>query len=160
MNRTIHLRRFTASELLLDEAETRTILKFFFQDNGLPERIEQMVIDDQARSFAQGLIVEAIDMSYQMGFVEALILSIRNPSHGATKIIKSFAKRSLRHWFKHATAQDLQDVKVYDSVRKALAFTFATYMNALLQGVAKNGSQAPTALARRLAPLHIEQAWS
>lgn len=118
-----------------------------------------MAIDHRARGFAQGLIIEAIECSYQMGFVESLWRATSNPANGATKIMKSFGKRAARHWFKHARAQDLADVKIYDSVRKMLAYNFTHYMSALLEGVAKNGRAAPVALAQ-LPPLQrVEMVW-
>ena len=85
-----------------------------------------MTITDPVREFAQGLLVEAIDASYAVGFVEAIFRSATNPSEGAIKILKSFGKKAAKHWFKHAKVHDLQNVKVYDFVRNELARRFRT----------------------------------
>lgn len=123
MNRFVHLRQFRAAELLLTEEETRTVLKFVFppQDHGL---IASLPCRDALRGFAQALLVEAIDASCAVGYVEALFRSTANPTAGAVAILKAFGKKAARHWFKHATARDLIDVRVYQFVLDELARRF------------------------------------
>jgi hypothetical protein len=66
----IGLREFLPSELLFDERETRDILKFFFPMN-FPA-IDATVMTDAIRGFAQGLLIEAIDATAALGWVEVL----------------------------------------------------------------------------------------
>jgi hypothetical protein len=117
------LRKFKPDDLVLNEEETRIILKFIFKPTD-HEVIESLNITDQVRGFAQGLLVEAIDASYGVGYIKALFESTTNPSRGALKIIKAFGKKAAKHWFKHASVHDLRNVRIYDFVRDSLARSF------------------------------------
>ena len=117
------LRRFKPEELLFNEAETRTVLKFIFAPTHHKD-IDSLPMSDRLREFAQALLVEAIDASYTIGYVKALIESVANPTKGAIKIIKSFGRKASLHWFKYASVHDLQNVKIYDFVRDAIAVRF------------------------------------
>jgi hypothetical protein len=102
------------------------ILSFFWPGQMiLPSDLSESDI-----SFAQALLVEAIDSSYNMGYVEHIFKSffMKIPaSFGSVRdMIKDFAKAALKHWFKHATAGDLNDPKIYESVRLTLARNFAS----------------------------------
>lgn len=130
MVKHIYLKHFKKDELVFDELETRQILIFFFPSE--PQFIESMPVDDKVREFAQGLLLEAIDTSYEVGFVEALFRSVANPSQGMKKIIKKFAKKSLKHWFKHATHRDLMHPKIYDFVRSEFGRRFRSQLHILL----------------------------
>ncbi len=117
------LRQFKAEELLFNEEETRIVLKFIFRptDHAL---IDSLPMSDGLREFAQGLLVEAIDASYAIGFVTALIEGTANPAKGAREILKSFGKKASKLWFKHATVHDLMNVKVYQFVLDVLVLSF------------------------------------
>lgn len=117
------LRQFKPEELLFDEAETRVVLKFIFKPTDHP-LIDSLPMSDALREFAQGLLIEAIDASYAVGFVHAIWRSSANPTKGAVEILKRFAVRASLHWFEHATAHNLVDVKVYQFVLDRLAETF------------------------------------
>lgn len=117
------LRQSQPEELLFNEAETRTVLKFIFApaDHAL---IDSLPMTDALREFAQGLLVEAIDASYAVGFVWAIARSSANPTKGAVEILKRFAVRASLLWFTHVKAHDLGDVKVYQFVLNKLAIEF------------------------------------
>ena len=117
------LRQFTSEELILNEKETRIVLKFIFKPTD-HELIDSLPMSDYLRGFAQGLLLEAIDASYAVGFVKGLFESTANPTKGAIKVIKSFGKKAAKHWFEHASRRDLQDVKIYDFVRNFIAERF------------------------------------
>ncbi|MBN4080605.1 hypothetical protein JYT31_02970 [Beggiatoa alba] len=53
MNKYIHLRKFKEEELILDEEETRIILRFIFKNRH--NLIVNLEINDKTREFAQGL---------------------------------------------------------------------------------------------------------
>lgn len=124
------LRTFRIHELLLNKEETRTVLPFIFEpgDHGA---IDALTISDSVRGFAQALLVEAIDASYAVGFVEALTRSAANPTEGAIDILKRFGRLAASHWFVHAGTSDLQDVRVYEFVRLEIARRFRTQLRLL-----------------------------
>jgi len=157
MAKYMQLRRFKKEELIFSIDETKIILKFIF---GSPDSnlIESMTITDPVREFAQGLLVEAIDASYAIGFVEAIFRSTANPSKGAIKILKSFGKKATKHWFKHATVHDLQNVKVYDFIRNEIARRFRTPLR-ILASTASLDNQPGAFLSYNKPPGGILKAW-
>ncbi len=85
----LKLRKFRQEELILNEDEARTVLRFIF------EPVDRLIIDslnvnDAAREFAQGLLIEVIDASCSVGFVESIFRSATNPTKGAIEILKKF----------------------------------------------------------------------
>lgn len=125
------LKKFNKNELIFDGNETKEILIFFW---GLSFRqlIQQMQINDDARGFAQGLLIEAIDASHEMGFVKTLFESTANPTLGFRKLLKKFIKGSAKNWFKHASVNDALHAKIYDSIRIQLASNFKTHLLELI----------------------------
>ncbi len=117
------LREFKKDELVLDEKEARVVLKFIFADTSEPT-IDGLPMSDELRGFAQALLITAIDATYSVGLVEGLFRVTADPTKGALKVIKGFAKKAAKHWFKHAKASDLSDVRIYDFVRDELARRF------------------------------------
>ncbi|MCF6338840.1 MAG: hypothetical protein L3J84_12965 [Gammaproteobacteria bacterium] len=49
-------------------------------------------MSDSLREFAQGLLVEAIDASYAIGYIHGLFRSVKSPVKGALKILKLWKK--------------------------------------------------------------------
>ena len=132
----VHLKQFDEDELILDEHETIEILKFFFRNKH--DMIEQMHVDNDLREFAQGLLVEAVDASYSFGFIEILFKSLLSPRPNIRRILKKFGKKASKHWFKHATARDLTQIKIYDRVRERLALNFRPILRMHYNGTAGN----------------------
>lgn len=132
----VGLRKFNHDELIFDKEETIIILQFIFKGYISEARLKTLDVTDNAREFAQGLLVEAVDASYAMGFIEAIFKTSVNPSVGARKILKKFGKKALKQWFKHANPKDLLHVKIYEIVRKQLADNFRTDMLLMLSGTA------------------------
>ncbi len=139
------LRQFTPEELLFNEEEARIVLKFIFNPVDHP-LIDSLPMSDYLRGFAQGLLLEAIDASYAVGYVEATFRSTVNPVQGVIKIIKSFGKKAAKHWFKNASVHDLQDVKIYDFIRDRIAIGFRSNLRSFLAG-AKLDSKSGAFLA-------------
>ncbi len=129
----LHLKRFTAGELLFNEEETKDILAFFFPNYS--NQIAAIEVTDKTREFAQGLLVEAIDASFALGFVEAFFSSIANPSASVTAIIRKFSFKAGKHWFKHATTSDLRKVKIYYMVRQRLQINFKVVIGLVINGM-------------------------
>ena len=132
----IHLRKFKEENLIFAEEETVIILKFIFKNRH--DVIDQIDINNRVRAFAQGLLLEAVDASYALGFVEALVRSTVSPGAGAQKVLKKFGKKALQHWFDHATAKDLMQIKIYERVREQLDFNFGRVLIMYSNGTALN----------------------
>lgn len=136
MGKSIHLKKFNDSELIFDDQETIEILKFIFKNKR--DTVEALTVDRELREFPQGLLVEAIDASYAMGFIEALVRSVARPQAGIRNIIKKFGKKASKHWFKHATASDLRKIEIYERVREQLELNFARILRMHRNGTAGN----------------------
>jgi len=130
MHRRIYLLRFTEEELIFNDEETLSILEFFFP--GATAKMRNQKINHIYRELAQGLLVEAVDASFAMGFVEAVFRGSSNPRDGGKEIMKKFAKEARKHWFKHSTAKNLTDIKIYDLVRNKLRDAFKTHFDAII----------------------------
>jgi len=135
----IFLRKFTPEEILFDEEEVKVILLFFFP--GYDSTVNDFVMNHSMREFAQGLFVEAVDASYAMGYVHIIFdIFYMKPNMNMSKALKKFGKKAVKHWFKHLKKiTDLQDIKIYDSVRDQLRSNFISEFQLRLSGtIAKN----------------------
>lgn len=137
------LRSFSESELLFDEQETKDILKFFFPP--LQQQIDAATVTIELRNFAQGLLVEAIDATYALGYVEILLKAYFNPGASMKKALTKIGKKATAHWFKHATQHDLLHARISSRVRDQLTINFKSYLTLLLAGIAR---AAPSPSAR------------
>lgn len=135
MDSTIYLRQFAAAERVLDGHEARQVLQFIFRRQSA--LIERMAITDKVRSFAQGLLGEAVDASYALGFVEALVHATASPGASMKRVLSRFGRKEAGHWFKHASAQDLLDIRIYEIVRERLEYSFGRILLMHAAGVAQ-----------------------
>jgi hypothetical protein len=119
------------ADLVFNEAETRQILVFFWPN--VSAEIDAVTINDVARRFAQELLISAIDASYAMGFVDVLFNVLSKPHKGLKSLGQKLARRYVQHWWRHTKPKDLQDVQIYESVRRTIALNFATKMNLFLK---------------------------
>ncbi|NMG68687.1 hypothetical protein [Parazoarcus communis] len=118
----VGLREFLPSELIFDDRETRDILKFFFPRDF--QVIDASVITDAVRAFAQGLLIEAIDATAALGWVETLFRSTANPGAGVKQILRKLATSSAKRWFKNSKDMDLSSIKISEHVRNQLSRSF------------------------------------
>ena len=119
MSNHYQLRTFTTDELIFNEQETLDILKFFFiKDHAL---VDSLTMSDHLRGFAQAILLLAIDLSYNVGYLKSLLQSTANPTQIPTSILKKFAKHSALHWFKHAKANDLQNIRIFIFIKNRIA---------------------------------------
>jgi len=133
------LKKFSDDELLFDEKETRVILKFIFKGTE-HKLIDSITMSTKLRGFTQGLLVEAIDASYKIGYVEAVFRASANPNQGAIKILKEFANKASVHWFKNAQMKDLKNVKVYQFVLDLIATRFKSQLPLFLAKLPPEGN--------------------
>jgi hypothetical protein len=129
----IHLMKFTPNELIFDEAETKAVLIFFYPNQSA--LISQANINDDIRGFAQALMVEAVDASYALGYIKIIfdVFYMKPPAKFGKALVK-FGKKAAPHWFKHATATDLTNAKIYDSVRSSISRNFRTDFEYITNG--------------------------
>jgi len=132
------------ADLLFNEAETRAILKFFWPDASA--RIDNLTIDNPARRLAQTALIAAIDGSYAMGYIEILFKGLVRPNKSLPALARKLARNFTRHYFQHATQQDLQDVRIYDTIRTDIGNALRTRFNLLLDGLALARKPIPIAL--------------
>jgi len=136
MKKYINLRKFKKEELIFNDEETKVILRFIFKNRH--NLINTLEINDKIREFAQGLLLEAVDASYALGFIHSLFGGAFNPGIAAKKIFMKFSRKALKHWFKHASAKDLINIKIYNSVRQALEVGFTSKLGMFASGTAMN----------------------
>jgi hypothetical protein len=133
------LRKFSDSEVFLSSEDAKAVFVFFFPSSTPPTGELTM----EQRKFAQGLLLEGIDASFKVGFVEALWSAAYGSSREteAAKAIrtlcKEFARKALKHWWQHSNGEKLEDVRIYESVRVAVARNFRTEYEMMMQGVAQ-----------------------
>lgn len=118
------LKHFSPSELLLDRAEAARVIGFFWPD----QSVSAPNFTTEDRAFAQALLVEAIERSYDLSYVELLFKSfyMKVPASfdSVRKMVQKFAREALKIWFKHATPADLLHPEIYESVRSTLSLRF------------------------------------
>ncbi|HWY59514.1 MAG TPA: hypothetical protein VNZ03_33930 [Terriglobales bacterium] len=116
------LKHFQKDEIKITRDDARKILVFFFGSNvPTPENLT-----DEDVPFAQALLLEAIDKSYAMGYVEAVFNSfyMKVPSD-IKELMKDFAKEAAKNWFDHAAGKDLSNPKIYEMVRVTISNNYS-----------------------------------
>jgi hypothetical protein len=118
---SIPLRHFSPDEIYISRHEAWTILKFFYSSMALTE--SQLTGEDIG--FAQALLVQAIDSSYAVGYVQGIFDSFFMKVPGSfidiREMIKEFVKKAAKNWFKHLGAKSLSDATIYEIVRVDIA---------------------------------------
>lgn len=126
------LRHFAKGEIYLSGDEAASVLRFFFPNDQLPGPLT-----DEDRGFAQALLLEAVDKSYAMSFVQDIydVFYGKVPTGFDTikDMLKDFAKKAAKTWFDHATGKDLQDPKIYNAVKVSLTANFRSVWAIRLQ---------------------------
>lgn len=135
------------SQLVFNADETKQILVFFFPAEAA--QVDGAQMTKEIRCLAQSLLICAIDSSFAMGFVDGLFQSVANPKGGIRGLAKRLATKYLQHWWKHTTMKDLEDAKVYESVRASISRNFRSTLVLML---------AESTAAFRLAPFPMVNA--
>lgn len=123
------------ANLTYNEAETRQILRFFWPEQ--EAAIGALTIDNGARKLAQVALIAAIDGSYAYGYIDVLFRVL-----GATRdrnilqLGRRLARNFIRHWWRHATQQNLEDVRIYEYVRVRVAASLRVRLDELKQDLA------------------------
>jgi hypothetical protein len=120
---SVNLQHFSGNDLRLSTEEARKVLKFFFPN----DNIDYINITDEDRSFAQALLVEAIDASEKMGYVQIIFEEFETPPNDfgfIKELAKKFMKQALVNWFRNASGKSFSDPKIYLTVRQRLSINF------------------------------------
>lgn len=132
-NEYIGLLQFPPEEIIFDDEEIKQVLLFFFP--GREASLDSFVMTHKMREFAQGLLVEAVDASYALGFVEAIFKgAYAQPGKAAKAFLRTFALRAYNKWFKHAKPADLANLKIYVRIRDQLRVNFETPFLRIISG--------------------------
>jgi hypothetical protein len=153
---SIRLPEFSDADLLFDESQTRRILQFFWPTHVVD--IIALSIDNDVRKLAQGLLVAAIDSSYAMGYVNILfdVVAHGRPGFSGLQAMgRKLAQKYVAHWWQHTRPKDLEDVKIYETVRSTLALHFRLVLEELIRGTGSSAEAAATLARLRRIPLLV-----
>ena len=121
---TAELQHFAPTDVRISPEQAQRVLRFFFPDQ--PVDAANLTKDDIA--FAQGLLIEAVDASTQMSYVQVLydkaFMKLPVDYSIIKDVAKSLCRQAARTWFRHVTGEDLRDPQIYESVRSQLARNF------------------------------------
>jgi hypothetical protein len=115
------LRKFAPSELALSPMEAWQVLVFFFGGNA---GTTPGWLTDNDRSFAQALLIEAVDASYRMSWIEKLWSSTVNPSASIESILGKLALKAMKDWLTSCQPTDLKKAKIYTMVKNQLTLNW------------------------------------
>lgn len=122
------------ANLIYNEEETRTILKYFWPTRS--SEIDGLTISNDIRAFAQMVLIVAIDSSYAMGYIDllfdAVAQRIRRPNGDVVNLARRLARNYVHHWWHHATQRDLENARIYHAVRNGVAYQLGPQMNDIL----------------------------
>lgn len=130
---SVTLQKFTPEEIIFDDAEITQILLFFFP--GTDDQLRNYTMSHPMREFAQGLLVEAVIKSQAMGWVEyafTLLSPGRAPS--LRSILGKLAKGGLQYLKKSKKLTQLDNLEIYETVRKVISDNFKTEYHLRLDG--------------------------
>lgn len=129
----VSLKHFQPFELALNKEQAGRVLRFFFPD----QPIDPGILTDDDVSFAQALLVEAIDASNEMGYAQVLFdkafMKVPADFSFVKDLVKAVCRRAAQNWFRHATGKDMSDPQIYESVRLTIARNFRSVWAIRLQ---------------------------
>ncbi len=111
------LKHFTPDELIVDRAEAWKILVWFFGGNS---GITIGDLTDNDMSFAQALIIEAVDASEDVGWIYTLWRSTVTPPKDLGSLFKKLVRNLVKEWLKHSKPKDFDDPTIYTMVKNTL----------------------------------------
>ncbi len=92
------------------------------------QQVSEPQLSDEDISFAQALLIEAVDSSREMGYVQILFekAAYKVPTDFSfiQDLAKELCKRAVQNWFRHATRKDLSDPQIYEMVLNTLRRNF------------------------------------
>jgi len=115
------LKKFADSELILNHQEAWQVLIWFFGGNAgtVPGWLTS-----NDRSFAQALLVEAVDASYTMSWIQTLMTSALKPNASITGILAKLALKAAKEWIHSRKPSDFKDAKIYKMIKDQLTLNW------------------------------------
>jgi len=115
----------SSQDIIMSQQEAHSALDYLLLGQ-VSLSANQLTLED--RLLAQKLTIHAIDKHYEMGFIQALFSSTAKIPRGPTAVMKSFLSKAAKHWFKHASQDELQEFirepKLFRSVVNTIASRF------------------------------------
>ena len=109
---------------VLDQGEAHEVLTWVFGSVS----VSKAQLNDEDRAFAQALLMELLDASFKLGFVEALFKASAKVTSGAKKVIIAFLKGAGKNLVRYKDKDDLkkmmEDPKIYKAALDTLARNF------------------------------------
>lgn len=115
------LKKFRLKEIILNKEESAQVLNFFWANTvSNPNTLNNVHC-----AFAQALLLEAIDASGKIGFLESLYSATIRPRSSLKRIIEKFVRYAALRWFQNITGRDnLKNARIYKKVKNTLALSF------------------------------------
>jgi hypothetical protein len=118
------LQHFRKDQFIISRQQAARVLRFMFPD----QQVSEPQLSDEDIGFAQALLIEAVDSSREMGYVQILFekAAYKVPTDFSfiKDLAKELCKRALQNWFRHATRKDLSDPQIYEMVLNTLRRNF------------------------------------
>lgn len=111
------LKKFSDGEIALSAQEAWEVLNWFFT-GGASLGPGGLTAND--RSFAQALLVEAVDRSEQIGWIQSLWSATANPSTSVKAVLAKLALKAAKDWLKSGKPTNFRDAKIYTMVKNQL----------------------------------------
>ena len=121
---SVQLQHFNSDELLLTHMEAWQVLVWFFGGNA---GIVPGWLTDDDRSFAQALLVEAIDSSATVGIIRRIWESTVTPPMTVKSLLFKIAKTGgmiLWDRLHHCSVEDFEKARIYKMVKDRLTLNF------------------------------------
>lgn len=116
-----HLKRIRRPSI--SKAEGHTVLSWLFSVS-----IKSKDLTDADVCFAEALLVELLNSSFAMGFIEAIFRASAGIPSGPKKVIVSFLKGAGKNLLTYKDKDDLskmiEDPKIYKSVKDKLSVNY------------------------------------
>lgn len=120
----IHLKHFKRDEILLSNQEAWQVLVWFFGGNA---KTTPSWLTEDDRSFAQALLVAAVDASADVGIFRRIWESTVTPPQSIGGLLLKIARtgtRILRDRLEHADVKNFGNTKIYQMVKNQLTREF------------------------------------
>jgi len=115
------LKKFSGAEIVLTPQEAWEVLTWFFTGGA---SIGPSGLTENDRSFAQALLVEAVDKSYQISWIQALWSATANPTTSVKAVLAKLAFKAAKDWLKSGKPTDFKDAKIYTMIKNQLVLNW------------------------------------
>jgi hypothetical protein len=108
---------FSPTEIVLSDQQCWEVLVFFFGGNAA---VPVTALTSNDKSFAQAMLIEAIDKSYAMSWIEAVFREAMSLTPSIRNIIGALARHAVRTWLNEIPLEEIENQQIYISVKNTL----------------------------------------